>query len=70
MRDATYGDDDGTQRKCSFLGERKVKGVDTDYIRSALYFSDDCIISNCLVPHVVLGIKKVQQKRHNGRANS
>lgn len=42
----------------------------TDCIRSALCFSDDCVISNYLIPHIVLGIKKVQQKHHNGRANS
>ena len=31
-RGATYGDNDGTQRKCSFLGERKVKGVEAGHL--------------------------------------
>lgn len=42
----------------------------TDSIRSDLRFSEDCIVSNCFIPHIVLGIKKIQQKCDNGRANS
>lgn len=42
----------------------------TDKSRHALCFSEDGLVFHCPVPPLVLGIQKIQQKCHNGRANS
>lgn len=44
----------------------------TDYIRSVLLIAAYYLIAYCLIasPHIVLGIKKIQQKCNNGGAHS